>query len=381
MFDILPTEILCYIISYISNQTLLIICLISRYFAKFSAANLRLLLHENLARTTKLDLQEYDIRRLIKLSKFNFGYNNISAGEAQSLILSNKGTVYACGYNEYGQLGLGDNDDRNVPTLIDDSMHIIQISTNGAHSLILSNKGQVYACGSNLYGQLGSEQLEFEPGNFIIHENILVLIQGLYDINYVSAGSDHSLFIDNIGHVYACGINIHGQLGLGDNDERNVPALIDDLNNMHIIQISANGAHSLILSNKGQVYACGDNYYGELGLGDNINRNIPTLITNLTHIVQISAGCFYSLVLTNIGQVYAFGYNKKGFLGLGDKISMHIPTLISNIFHINQISAGGNHSLAFNEYGVYSFGCNEHGQLGLGDNNDSYLPRLHQYHL
>lgn len=36
----------------------------------------------------------------------------------QSLILDDKGKVYVFGWNDYGQLGLGNNVDRNVPTLI-----------------------------------------------------------------------------------------------------------------------------------------------------------------------------------------------------------------------------------------------------------------------
>ncbi len=41
----------------------------------------------------------------------------------------------------------------------------------------------------------------------------------------------------------------------------------------------------------------GNNEYGQLGLGDTINRNVPTLIPNLNNVKEISAGSFYSMVL------------------------------------------------------------------------------------
>jgi alpha-tubulin suppressor-like RCC1 family protein len=43
--------------------------------------------------------------------------------------------------------------------------------------------------------------------------------------------------------------------------------------------ISATGFSSFILTNEGRVYAAGNNYYGQLGLGDNVSRNVFTEVT------------------------------------------------------------------------------------------------------
>ena len=40
----------------------------------------------------------------------------IAAGGAHSLALTDTGTLYAWGWNEYGQLGTGDQEDRSTPT-------------------------------------------------------------------------------------------------------------------------------------------------------------------------------------------------------------------------------------------------------------------------
>jgi alpha-tubulin suppressor-like RCC1 family protein len=88
----------------------------------------------------------------------------------------------------------------------------------------------------------------------------------------------------------------------------------------------------LILTNIGKVYSFGYNGYGNLGLGDTANRNIP----NLIHFefdgmpVDIRAGDHHSIIFTDTNKVYSFGRNDDGQLGLGDTVNRNIPTLIED---------------------------------------------------
>ena len=64
-------------------------------------------------------------------------------------------TLFACGSNEYGQLGLGHNNSCNTLTPIKNIPGKIQQVTLGwKHTLVLTDQG-LYACGYNKYGQLG----------------------------------------------------------------------------------------------------------------------------------------------------------------------------------------------------------------------------------
>ena len=81
------------------------------------------------------------------------------------------------------------------------------------------------------------------------------------------------MILDNEGKIYTFGTNL-GQLGLGDYINKNVPTLINDIDK--IIDISACGYHSMILSKNVLIF--GSNNLGQLGLGDNSDRNIPTLL-------------------------------------------------------------------------------------------------------
>ena len=79
------------------------------------------------------------------------------------------------------------------------------------------------------------------------------------------------------------------------------------------------GANHSMLTTKDSVYACGNNCYGQLGLGDEVDRNTFTLIPNTpSNIKQIQSGNYYSMLLTDDDTVYACGGNHEGQLGLGD---------------------------------------------------------------
>ena len=71
-----------------------------------------------------------------------------------SLILENDGTLWGCGYNKYGQLGLGDTTNRTTFTQITANADDIKlVYCGGNHTFILKNDGTLWGCGYNAYGQ------------------------------------------------------------------------------------------------------------------------------------------------------------------------------------------------------------------------------------
>ena|SRR3972149_11194965 len=117
-------------------------------------------------------------------------------------------------------------------------------------------------------------------------------------------------------------------------------------------------SHSLIIDENNHAWSFGKNYHGQLGLGDKEDRYIPTKISNMK-VKKISAGGNFSLIIDFYDQLYIFG------LLLYEDFSS--PKLIS-FLKIKDISAGWKHFLIIDIYDdVWSLGENSYGQLGLGD--------------
>src|SRR5205085_2623473 len=369
--EIMPYVVLSIILLNLDYRSMLLVCELSHKLYNFCKQNLDLILRQILNKTTNLIIRDYNRRQLIHLcqSQSSVQIKNISAGSAHSLILDNNRQVYAFGNNDNGQLGLGDYHSKIKPTLIQHLTNVVQITAGNYYSLVLTNTGQIYSFGLNQDGQLGLSNDK--------QRNIPTLIPNLNQIIQIVAGNRHSLALTNNGQIYTFGSNDQGQLGLGDNIyNRNVPILIPNLD--RIIQLAIGNSHSLTLSITGQIYAFGNNYSGQLGLGDKPRDNyMPKFIPNLINIIQIAAGYEHSLALSNTGQIYAFGCNYYRQLGLGGNTDIYTPTLIANLGRIEQISAGMYHSLIIsNTNQIYAFGSNYYGQLGLEYYERRNIPTL-----
>lgn len=298
----------------------------------------------------------------------------VAAGDRTSFFLKNDGTVWACGQNRAGFVGgvLGDGTttDRHTPVKISSLKDVIAIAGGASHSLFLKRDNTVWACGSNNYGQLG----------FITDgEMTPVQIRSLTGIIAIAAGANYSLFLKNDGTVWACGENYSGQLGDGTTILRRTPVQVRGLNNIGfltgITAIAGGGEgapHSLFLKNDGTVWACGGNEHGELGDGTITQRNTPVQVHGLndagylTNITAIAAGRS-SYFLKNDSTVLACGANRLGELGDGTTTERHIPTRIRSLTGIIAIAAKSDHAMFQKSDGTFwACGDNQNGQLGFG---------------
>lgn len=85
----------------------------------------------------------------------------IAAGLHHSVLLTDEGNVYTFGSNQFGQLGLGDFNNRFSPTKVKTDMvtrgSITQIAAGSNHTILLSSLGEVLTFGSNQNQQLGEQ--------------------------------------------------------------------------------------------------------------------------------------------------------------------------------------------------------------------------------
>ena len=84
------------------------------------------------------------------------GVSSVAAGAVHSVALKNDGTIYAWGYNNFGQLGDGTITTRHSPVLITAISGIAQVGDGrDLYTIVLKQDGTVWAWGYNTYGQLG----------------------------------------------------------------------------------------------------------------------------------------------------------------------------------------------------------------------------------
>lgn len=85
-----------------------------------------------------------------------------------------------------------------------------------------------------------------------------------------------------------------------------------------VLTVAASGNLSLALAGDAALWAWGQNFNGQLGLGDALDRSEPTAVPGLPPVHAIAAGLAHTVVLDADGGVWAWGLNSLGQLGKGD---------------------------------------------------------------
>ena len=201
---------------------------------------------------------------------------SVSVGGGGTMAITTNGELWAWGNNGSGELGLGDNTWRNMPTRVGYRSDWVSVSTSS---------------------------WDFEEGDFTI--------RGAF-----------TLAVTANGELWAWGSNFAGQLGLGDSGwdtNRNTPTRVGDRSDWVSVSTSERGrGHSFAVTANGELWAWGSNGSGELGLGDNLDRNAPTRVGSANNWASVAAGSFHTVAITTTGELWAWGGNGLGELGLGD---------------------------------------------------------------
>jgi alpha-tubulin suppressor-like RCC1 family protein len=240
------------------------------------------------------------------------------------------GSMYTWGFNDYGQLGLGDHGhgtDRNVPTEVPGVNEVVTVAAGSWHSFALSRDGTVMACGHNNAGQLGL-------GDAVRRDTFMV-VAGLRDVVDIDAGASHSIAVTVEGGLYTWGRGRaigHG----GDHEtQRLVPNKVTGggIDEAMVVQVAAGSSHSMALTTTGELYAWGTGECGQLGHGGKESLAVPRVVDGIGGAVTgMAGGNFHSLVTTAEGRVLTFGAGGNGRLGLGAGVGEALtPTAIAGI--------------------------------------------------
>ena len=126
----------------------------------------------------------------------------------------------------------------------------------------------------------------------------------------VSAGQSHSLAVGSDGNLYAWGNNQYGQLGDGTTTSRTTATSVAAPAGVKFVQVSAGGSHSMALDRDGNIWTWGNNNSQRLGRSTNpANRPGKADTPSGMTFIAVSAGADHSMALDRDGNIWAWGDN------------------------------------------------------------------------
>lgn len=310
---------------------------------------------------------------------------SIVCGHQLTMFVTSDG-LFACGANLVRLLGVSVNDTRKMGELVyiphfrDATIlaaycnHVISEFT-----MILTSDG-LYACGSNQYGELG---LGIDP-NVQSYIDIPARIN-IENVLTVACGITHTMILTLDG-LFACGFNQNGATGLG----RGVvmvtrPTILPNFPTTGIMSVSCGSYHTMILFQNRRLFACGPNDFGQLGLPFNPDSPSifdPTEVTSISGVISVSCGHLHTLFLTNDGNLYISGFIGSPYINTLSREEViqqsNMPTKVNGISNIIRepfsiIAGAVGISIALTTDGLFAWGGNRDGNIGPKNDESPFI--------
>ncbi|MCL2602122.1 MAG: InlB B-repeat-containing protein, partial [Treponema sp.] len=205
------------------------------------------------------------------------------------------------------------------------SLTILQSTANaasGRHTAAIKSNGTLWAWGWNYYGQLGD--------NTIGSRRVPVQEYSSSTWVSVSSGSGYTAAIKSDGSLWAWGYNNSEQLGNNSARESRVPE--QEYSKSTWVSVSAGERHTAAIKSDGTLWAWGANGVGQLGNDSTTNSSVPMQEhSKSTTWVSVSAGGYnplnkhHTAAIKNNGTLWAWGRNSEGQLGDNSYIDRSVP--------------------------------------------------------
>lgn len=283
----------------------------------------------------------------------------------RSYILLDNGQLLSMGYGGHGSLGYGTTPNKTepVPVLGLEDVKIIkmvnsrQLESSTGHVICLSDQGDVYSFGYNNYGQLGTGDNNNKarayqiPREYFDNERVV-------DILATGSGEASSWARTEKDNLFGWGRNNVGQLGIGDTTDRWRPAKLtgwDPTTNAGIKKLIAVGeagnASFYILDGNGYLWHTG--YGGYYQCMDTTTNNRST-ITKTTQ-SPIAGNCVDFWVSNpngycmlwfrhSNGNTYTMGYSAYYCLGYGQNANQGTPVIVPGVTQLKDVKCVGSYS-------------------------------------
>ncbi|KAJ5080585.1 regulator of chromosome condensation [Anaeramoeba ignava] len=243
------------------------------------------------------------------------------------------------------------------------SQKIKKISS-GRNSFILLNKnGEVYSYGENNFGECACGEGAVKTPSLISYFAMRKI-----KIVEVVSGEFQTYFLSEDDELFTCGLNRFGQLGLGHQIKQSSPRFC--AKNVTRVFSGNFAEHFYFINEKNELFSSGKNNCGQLGIGSKTHTSKYTKVCDMSgrNIVKICCGGTHTLLYleeNGVDELYSCGNSNYNGLGLSeDTTEFQLVKWIANK-GISNIAVGDSHSVVLTKTNeLYSFGSNLQGQLG-----------------
>lgn len=227
----------------------------------------------------------------------------------------------AGGRAQGGRLGHGDiieQEKRQAPMRVEHlsmfGIVVEGVACGAEHTAVRTDHG-LYTFGAGGFGQLGLGDTEQRTAPCVVSE--------LRDqtVLKVACGHYHTFALTPTG-LWVWGWGQHGQLGLARCDDVTIPTQVRALDGMKAVQVAGGYCHSAVLLENGQVYTFGSSVFGQLGHGNMSKQTEPRRVEFHTEdpVRLLACGAFQTLTVTHKGTLHVCGrslHEERGWTGDG----------------------------------------------------------------
>jgi len=249
------------------------------------------------------------------------GENNLISGSAA---IDANGSLWMWGYNGEGQLGIESGNSRDkqgnpyqtVPLKVMDN--VVSVSRGNKHTAAIRTDGSLWAWGYNMYGQVGNGAVRSSAAPVKVMDNVAA----------VSCGEEHTAAIDKDGTLWAWGkVSYLGNNGTGNDtgefgtEVQTVPVKVMD----NMAAVCCGDYHTAAIDKNGALWMWG---YITLGNGSTENSFVPVKV--MDNVVAVSCGERHTAAIDKNGALWTWGWNLYGQLGNGatEQGNILVPTKV-----------------------------------------------------
>lgn len=241
------------------------------------------------------------------VSAEDYVWKSVTAGDATTYGIRSDGSLWSWGWNEKGQSGNGVSERTATPTLADGNRVWKKTVGGKAYGFFLAEDGSLWAAGTATNGVQGT--------NDGVDHKVLTRIGT--DNDWVDMACSrfwgYSAFaIKTNGTLWSWGENYAGQLGIGNTQAQTLPVQVGTDTDWK--QVAAGVSSVLALKTDGSLWGWGLNMNGEL-FGYEGRQSSPVRLGSETDWEKVLVIEFRAYAVKKDGTLWAWGDNSRNLLG------------------------------------------------------------------